>query len=109
MTGPLPGAEEIRALFARALYQTQERFLARDGGHEHTSIKVRSRGALAVAEHAMALARKLPEARDNRAKEFWRGMMGDQGRREDELGGGRRWYHRARADRRAACAAGEGC
>jgi phosphoglycerate dehydrogenase-like enzyme len=47
--------------------------------------------ARAVSEHAMALilamARKLPEARDNQAKKFWRGMIGDIPRREDELGG----------------------
>ncbi len=47
--------------------------------------------ARAVAEHAMALvlalSRKLPEARDNQAKKFWRGMMGDRERREDEVGG----------------------
>jgi phosphoglycerate dehydrogenase-like enzyme len=47
--------------------------------------------ARAVAEHAMALvlalARRLPEARDNQAKRVWRGMIGDLARREDELGG----------------------
>jgi phosphoglycerate dehydrogenase-like enzyme len=47
--------------------------------------------ARAVAEHAMALilalARRLPEARDNQAKHHWRGMIGDLGVREDELGG----------------------
>ncbi len=47
--------------------------------------------ARAVSEHAMslilALARRLPEARDNQAKKFWRGMIGDLTRREDELGG----------------------
>jgi phosphoglycerate dehydrogenase-like enzyme len=47
--------------------------------------------AKAVAEHAMALilamARRLPEARDNQGKRFWRGMIGDLGQREDELGG----------------------
>src|SRR5271169_2433655 len=47
--------------------------------------------ARAVAEHAMslilALARRLPEARDNQAKRVWRGMIGDLDRREDELGG----------------------
>ena len=47
--------------------------------------------ARAVSEHAMALilalARKLPEARDNQAKKLWRGMIGDISRREDELGG----------------------
>ncbi|HEY4470397.1 MAG TPA: D-2-hydroxyacid dehydrogenase [Stellaceae bacterium] len=45
----------------------------------------------AVAEHAMALilalSRRLPEARDNQAKRFWRSMIGDLSRREDELGG----------------------
>jgi phosphoglycerate dehydrogenase-like enzyme len=47
--------------------------------------------ARAVSEHAMALilalSRKLPEARDNQAKHHWRGMIGDLGKREDELGG----------------------
>jgi phosphoglycerate dehydrogenase-like enzyme len=47
--------------------------------------------ARAVAEHAMALilalARRLPEARDNQAKRVWRGMIGDLTLREDELGG----------------------
>ncbi|HKY86153.1 MAG TPA: D-2-hydroxyacid dehydrogenase [Pseudorhodoplanes sp.] len=45
----------------------------------------------AVSEHAMslllALARKLPEARDNQARKVWRGMIGDLSKREDELGG----------------------
>src|SRR5437016_3364117 len=45
----------------------------------------------AVAEHAMALilamSRRLSEARDNQGKQFWRGMIGDLVRREDELGG----------------------
>ena len=47
--------------------------------------------ARAVAEHAMALilalARRLPEARDNQAKRVWRQMIGDLTQREDELGG----------------------
>jgi len=47
--------------------------------------------ARAVAEHAMALilalARRLPEARDNQVRQVWRGMIGDLTRREDELGG----------------------
>ena len=47
--------------------------------------------ARAVAEHAMAmilaLARRLPEARDNQARRAWRGMISDLTRREDELGG----------------------
>ncbi len=45
----------------------------------------------AVSEHAMALilalARRLPEARDNQATRIWRGMIGDPSEREDELGG----------------------
>ena len=47
--------------------------------------------ARAVAEHAIALmlaiARRLPEARDNQHKRFWRGMIGDFTQREDEIGG----------------------
>ncbi|WIM12188.1 D-2-hydroxyacid dehydrogenase [Enhydrobacter sp.] len=47
--------------------------------------------ARAVAEHAMALllavARRLPEARDNQHRKTWRGMIGDLAEREDELGG----------------------
>ena len=47
--------------------------------------------ARAVSEHAMslilALARRLPEARDNQARRTWRGMISDLTQREDELGG----------------------
>jgi len=47
--------------------------------------------ARAVAEHAMALilalARRLPEARDNQHQRVWRQMIGDLSLREDELGG----------------------
>jgi phosphoglycerate dehydrogenase-like enzyme len=47
--------------------------------------------ANAVSEHAialiLALARRIPEARDNQAGRHWRGMIGDLTRREDELGG----------------------
>lgn len=47
--------------------------------------------ARAVSEHAMslilAMARRLPEARDNQARQFWRGMIGDLTQREDELTG----------------------
>lgn len=47
--------------------------------------------ARAVSEHAMALilamARRLPEARDNQARKMWRGMISDLTQREDELGG----------------------
>ena len=45
----------------------------------------------AVAEHAialiLALARRIPEARDNQTAKNWRGMIGDISKREDELGG----------------------
>lgn len=45
----------------------------------------------AVAEHAIALilaiARQIPEARDNQTAKKWRGMIGDISMREDELGG----------------------
>ena len=45
----------------------------------------------AVAEHAMALilalARRLPEARDNQARRHWRGMARNVEGREDELAG----------------------
>jgi phosphoglycerate dehydrogenase-like enzyme len=45
----------------------------------------------AVSEHVMslilAMARRLPEARDNQAKHVWRGMISDLTQREDELGG----------------------
>src|SRR5215469_3446974 len=47
--------------------------------------------ARAVAEHGMALilalARRLPEARDNQQRRVWRQMIGDLTQREDELGG----------------------
>jgi len=45
----------------------------------------------AVSQHAMALilamARRLPEARDNQARRLWRGMISDLTQREDELTG----------------------
>ena len=45
----------------------------------------------AVAEHALALilalARRLPEARDNQTKHVWRPMIGAVDQREDELAG----------------------
>jgi D-2-hydroxyacid dehydrogenase (NADP+) len=45
----------------------------------------------AVAEHAMglilALTRQLHKARDNQRERRWRGMIGDRGLREQELGG----------------------
>jgi phosphoglycerate dehydrogenase-like enzyme len=45
----------------------------------------------AVSEHAialiLALARRLPEARDNQARRHWRPMQGDPALREDVIGG----------------------
>lgn len=45
----------------------------------------------AVSEHAMsmvlALARHIHTGRDNQNKNFWRGMISDLSKREDELGG----------------------
>src|SRR5438067_5335893 len=47
--------------------------------------------ARAVAEHAigliLAMARQIPQARDNQTAKKWRGMIGDVSKREDELGG----------------------
>jgi phosphoglycerate dehydrogenase-like enzyme len=47
--------------------------------------------ARAVSEHAMALilalARRLPEARDNQGRRLWRGMISDPTQREHELSG----------------------
>ena len=47
--------------------------------------------ATAVAEHAMALmlalARQLPQARDNQARRRWRPMISDPAAREDEISG----------------------
>lgn len=45
----------------------------------------------AVSEHALALilalARRLPEARDNQSRKYWRPAISDRFSREDELGG----------------------
>jgi D-2-hydroxyacid dehydrogenase (NADP+) len=45
----------------------------------------------AVAEHAialiLALARQIPQARDNQTERKWRGMIAEIAKREDELGG----------------------
>ncbi len=66
---------------------------SRSGPAEHGIRLASARGvnAQAVAEHAialiLALARRLPEARDNQRNRVWRGMIGDLAAREDELGG----------------------
>ncbi len=61
---------------------------------EAAGIRVASAQGLnehAVAEHAIALilamARQIPQARDNQTAKKWRGMIGDISKREDELGG----------------------
>ncbi|MGE0748978.1 MAG: D-2-hydroxyacid dehydrogenase [Variibacter sp.] len=55
------------------------------------NIRLASANMRAVSDHAMslilALARRLPEARDNQAKKHWRGMISDLEQREDELSG----------------------
>jgi len=66
-----------------------DRALLRERG-----IRLASAGGVnaeAVAEHAMALmlalARRLPEARDNQAARRWRGMISEIAAREDQLSG----------------------
>lgn len=66
-----------------------DRVLLRDRGVRLASAQgVNER---AVSQHAMALilaiARRLPEARDNQARRVWRGMIADLSQREDELTG----------------------
>ena len=71
------------------------------GTDQYDKVLLRERGirlasaagvnAHAVAEHAMALmlalARRLPEARDNQHARRWRGMISEIAAREDQLGG----------------------
>jgi phosphoglycerate dehydrogenase-like enzyme len=68
--------------------QFDKQALARRGIRLASAAGVNAR---AVSEHAMslilALARRLPEARDNQARRVWRGMIGDLSQREDELTG----------------------
>ncbi|HEV2336909.1 MAG TPA: D-2-hydroxyacid dehydrogenase [Stellaceae bacterium] len=81
-----------RLRFIQAIGAGTDQF-ARDRLSERGIRLASARGvnAQAVAEHAMALilalARRLPEARDNQRKHLWRGMIGDLTAREDELGG----------------------
>ena len=85
----LPRAKRLR--FIQSIGAGTDQFareaLARQGVRLASARGVNAR---AVAEHVMALilalARRLPEARDNQAKRLWRGMIGDLARREDELG-----------------------
>ncbi len=61
------------------------------GQHGIRLASAQGANARAVSDHAMALVlamfRRIPEARDNQARPFWRGMIGDLTQREDELGG----------------------
>jgi phosphoglycerate dehydrogenase-like enzyme len=86
----LPSAKRLR--FIQSIGAGTDQF-SREALARHGVRLASARGvnARAVAEHVMALvlalARRLPEARDNQAKRHWRGMIGDLARREDELGG----------------------
>jgi phosphoglycerate dehydrogenase-like enzyme len=86
----LEGAEKLR--FIQAIGAGTDQF-ARDELQKRGIRLASARGVnyRAVSEHGMALilalARRLPEARDNQAKRVWRGMIGDPAGREDELGG----------------------
>jgi len=85
-------ARATRLRFIQSIGAGTDQF-AREALAQHGVRLASARGvnARAVSEHVMALilalARKLPEARDNQAKRRWRGMIGDLARREDELGG----------------------
>jgi phosphoglycerate dehydrogenase-like enzyme len=86
----LPSAKRLR--FIQSIGAGTDQF-SREALAAHGVRLASARGvnARAVSEHVMALilalARRLPEARDNQAKRVWRGMIGDLERREDELAG----------------------
>ncbi len=88
--GLIPLATELR--FIQSIGSGTDQFdkaqLAARGVRLASAAGVNAR---AVSEHAisliLALARRLPEARDNQARRFWRGMIGDLSQREDELTG----------------------
>ena len=86
----LPRAKRLR--FIQSIGAGTDQF-SRESLRQHgvRLASARSVNARAVSEHVMALmlalARRLPEARDNQAKRVWRGMVGDLTQREDELGG----------------------
>jgi phosphoglycerate dehydrogenase-like enzyme len=86
----LPHAKRLR--FIQSIGAGTDQF-SRDALAERGVRLASARGvnARAVSEHVMALilalARRLPEARDNQGKRVWRGMIGEIERREDELGG----------------------
>jgi phosphoglycerate dehydrogenase-like enzyme len=86
----LPRAKRLR--FIQSIAAGTDQFSG-EALKQHGVRLANARGvnARAVSEHVMALmlalARRLPEARDNQAKRVWRGMVGDLTQREDELGG----------------------
>ena len=86
----LPQAKRLR--FIQSIGAGTDQF-PRDALAERGVRLASARGvnARAVSEHVvaliLALARRLPEARDNQGRRVWRGMIGDLERREDELGG----------------------
>jgi phosphoglycerate dehydrogenase-like enzyme len=86
----LPHAERLR--FIQSIGAGTDQFSREDLAQRGIRLASASGvNARAVSEHAMALilalSRRLPEARDNQHKQFWRGMIGDLSQREDELGG----------------------
>ena len=107
----LPRAKRLR--FIQSIGAGTDQF-SREALKQHGVRLASARGvnARAVAEHVMALmlalARRLPEARDNQAKRVWRGMIGDldaargRARRQDAAD------RRPRTDRRPARAARQG-
>jgi len=86
----IPGAGKLKFIqsISSGMDQYSKEQLAAKGVRLASAAGVNAR---AVAEHALALilavARRLPEARDNQHKKMWRGMLGDLTQREDELGG----------------------
>jgi D-2-hydroxyacid dehydrogenase (NADP+) len=85
---PLAGKLKFIQSISSGMDQYSKEQLAAKGIRLASAAGVNAR---AVAEHALALmlavARRLPEARDNQHKKLWRGMIGDLTQREDELGG----------------------
>jgi len=84
----LPRAKRLR--FIQSIGAGTDQFSRQALKHQGVRLaSARGVNARAVAEHVMALilalARRLPEARDNQAKRVWRGMIGDPTQREDEL------------------------
>jgi phosphoglycerate dehydrogenase-like enzyme len=88
--GLLPRAKRLR--FIQSIGAGTDQFSCESLKQQGVRLaSARGVNARAVSEHLMALmlalARRLPEARDNQAKRVWRGMIGDLTQREDELGG----------------------